>query len=156
VWWLLERLPHGGLRLFGALLYAAVAVRLLLNWDNLLRYQERGLPIFNWLLYTYGAPALCCLLGARCLRRSDEAGRLRPWRWLAPGAAFLGLLLIFALLNLEIAHYFSSGSRWTSSAATPATWSPRRPGASTPSCCSRRVSGAASARYAWWRWASWC
>lgn len=130
VWWLLERLPHGGLRLFGALLYAAVAARLLLNWDNLLHYQARGLPIFNWLLYTYGVPALCCLLGARCLRRSDEAGRLQPWRWLAPAASLLGLVLIFALVNLEIADYFSSGPwiqvdferRYTRDLVTSTAW----------------------------------
>ncbi len=130
VWWLLGRLPHGGLRLFGALLYAAVGVRLLLNWDNLLRYQERGLPILNWLLYTYGVPALCCLLGARFLRASDAAGRLRPWRWLAPATALLGLVLVFALVNLEIAHYFSSGPwiqvdyerRYTRDLVTSAAW----------------------------------
>lgn len=130
VWWLLGRLPHPGLRLFGALLYAAVAVRLLPNWHEVVRYHERGLPILNWLLYTYGVPALCCLLGARFLRRSDESGRLRPWPWLAPATAFLGLVLIFALINLEIADYFSSGPwievdygrRYTRDLVTSAAW----------------------------------
>ena len=75
-------------------------------------------------------PALCCLLGARFLRASDAAGRLRPWRWLAPATAFLGLVLVFALINLEIAHYFSSGPwiqvdyerRYTRDLVTSAAW----------------------------------
>lgn len=110
VWWLLERLPHRGLRLFGALLFACVGARLLLNWDNVLAYQERGWPILNWLLYTYGMPALACLVGAAFLRRADarHPGRATP-AFFAPAAGFLGLVLIFALINLEIADFYSSG-----------------------------------------------
>jgi uncharacterized membrane protein len=111
VWWLYGQLPHPGLRLFGALLFASVGARLLLNWDNVLRYEEHGPPVFNWLLYTYGVPALCCLAGAWLLRRAENA---RPeashaLRWLAPAASFLGLVLVFVLINLEIVDYFSAG-----------------------------------------------
>lgn len=110
VWWLLLRLPHAGLRWFGALLFAAVGARLLLNWDNLPRYEERGLPILNWLLYTYGVPALCCLLGAAALRRADarHPAAATP-TFFAPAAGFLGLLLVFALINLEIVDFYSTG-----------------------------------------------
>jgi uncharacterized membrane protein len=110
VWWLLARLPHRGLRFFGALLLAAVGARLLLNWDNVLRYEPRGWPILNWLLYTYGVPALCCLAGAAFLRRADarHPERATP-AFFAPAAAFLGLVLIFALINLEIADFYSAG-----------------------------------------------
>lgn len=110
VWWLLRRLPHAGLRSFGALLFAAVGARLLLNWDNLLRYEERGLPILNWLLYTYGVPALCCLAGSALLRRADarHPHLARP-AFYAPAAGLLGLLLIFVLINLEIADFYSVG-----------------------------------------------
>jgi len=107
VWWLFARLPHPGLRLFGALLYGVVGVRLLLNWDNVLRYQERGWPVFNWLLYTYGIPAACCLVGAALLRRA-EAGRGGGGR-LAGAVSLLGLVLVFVLINLEITDYFSTG-----------------------------------------------
>lgn len=102
VWWLFGRLPHPGLKLFGALLYTCVGARLLLN-PEVLSYQPRGLPILNWLLYTYGIPAMSCLVGAAFLRKADERTRL------APAASFLGLLLIFALINLEIVDYFSEG-----------------------------------------------
>jgi uncharacterized membrane protein len=115
VWWLFGRLPHPGLKAFGALLFAGVGARLLLN-PEVLRYQERGLPVLNWLLYTYGVPALCCLLGAWLLKRAESARR-HPPDWdllpgdrtqLAPAASLLGLLLIFALINLEIIDFFST------------------------------------------------
>ena len=69
------------------------------------------------MLYTYGAPAACCLLGAALLRRADPATRL------APAASLLGLLLVFALVNLEIVDYYSraNGSRCASSATWRAT-----------------------------------
>jgi len=120
VWWLFPRLPHPGLKYFGALLYMLVSVRLLLNFDNVLHYQTRGAPIFNWILYTYGVPALCFFVGAHFLGRV-EAARRRPEEMelyrgqktiLAPAVSFLGLLLVFALINLEIADYFSENSSY--------------------------------------------
>lgn len=112
VWWLFERLPHPGLRLFGVILFGLVGARLLLN-PEVLRYQERGWPILNWLLYTYGLAGTACLVGARFLSRAEASTRARtlgvaPSR-LAPAASLLGLVLIFALINLEIADYFSPG-----------------------------------------------
>jgi uncharacterized membrane protein len=113
--WLFGRLPHPGLRLFGAALYSLVGVRLLLN-PEVLRYEERGLPILNWLLYTYGLPIVCCFVGAWLLRRA-EAGHAvaeRPWpERLSAAIAFLGLLLIFWLINLEILHFFSKSRHLT-------------------------------------------
>lgn len=110
VWWVFGRLPHRGLRMFGAVLFAAVGVRLLFNWDNLLVYQPRGWPIVNWLLYTYGVPALACLAGAAWLRRAEALHVARVSRSRLPGAAsLLGLVLVFALVNLEIFDYFSAG-----------------------------------------------
>ncbi len=116
VWWLYRRVPHAGLKYFGAALFAVVSARLLLN-PEVLHYQERGLPILNWILYTYGVAALCCLTGARWLhsverdRMSDsERAFFYNGRFgLAPVVGFLGLILIFALINLEIADYFASG-----------------------------------------------
>ena len=116
VWWLYRRVPHPGLKYFGAVLFAIVSARLLLN-PEVLHYEERGLPILNWILYTYGVAAVCCLIGARllqsveCDRMSDNeraffyGGKLG----LAPVVGFLGLLIIFALINLEIADYYSAG-----------------------------------------------
>lgn len=112
VWWLFRRLPHPGLRSFGALLFALVGVRLLLD-PELLSDLGRGWPILNWLLYSYGICAVACLVGARWLSRAEQARHVRdagvaPSR-LPAAAALLGLLLIFALVNLEIADYYSPG-----------------------------------------------
>jgi len=116
VWWLFGKLPHPGLKYFGAILYLLVGVRLLANVE-VLSYEERGLPILNWLLYTYGVPALCAFAGAAWLARAEAGRGAAPAqdlldgdrRLLAPGASVLGLLLVFWLLNLEIIDYFSAG-----------------------------------------------
>ena len=117
VWWLYRRLPHVGLKYFGVALYAAVILRLYpdLEFRHL---NERGLVVFNWLLYTYGLPAACFLIGARGLQ-AVEASHRSPWEEKLPvgGARFawyqlaylVGLLSVFVLINLEIADAFSSG-----------------------------------------------
>jgi uncharacterized membrane protein len=115
VWWLFGKLPHPGLKYFGLLLFGLVGVRLLAN-PQVLSYEERGLPILNWLLYTYGVPSLCCLAGAAWLKRAETARRDAPEHdvlagdrtHMAPAAAGLGLVLIFALINLEIIDYYST------------------------------------------------
>ena len=78
VWWLFGMLPHPGLKwTSGLALFLAVAARLLAN-PEVLRYQPRGAPILNWLLYTYGVPALCCLAGAYLIGSPSSAGARHP------------------------------------------------------------------------------
>lgn len=116
VWWLFGRLPHPGLKYFGLLLYSAVGARLLAN-PEVLRYEPRGRAIVNWLLYTYAVPAVACLIGALWLRRAEASRGESPRHDYLPRdrefpaalVAFLGLLLIFWLINLEIADYYSAG-----------------------------------------------
>jgi uncharacterized membrane protein len=113
--WLFGRLPHPALKYVALALFAAVGVRLLANGE-VLRYEERGLPIVNWLLYTYGVPALCAFAGAFLLRRAEAARGEQPEfdvlpgdRAFAPAFSLLGLLLVFALVNVEIFDWFSEG-----------------------------------------------
>ncbi len=115
VWWLYRRLPHPGLKYFGLLLYAGVIFRLIPS-TVFLQYHERGWPIFNWLLYSYGVPCLCFLIGAAGLgpveakyRRSFEESLPIGKVPLAGVMYYTGLVLIFALINLEIADAFSVG-----------------------------------------------
>jgi uncharacterized membrane protein len=103
--WLFARLPHPGLPALAGILYALVGARLLFN-PAVLGYEERGLPVFNWILYTYGLVAVCCWFGQAFLRRASAH------RWvlrLADAIALNGLLLGFWLVNLEILDFFSEG-----------------------------------------------
>jgi uncharacterized membrane protein len=116
VCWLFGRLPHPGLKYLATALFVAVGVRLILNPD-VFRYQPRGPRVVNWLLYTYGVPALCCFLGAWWLKRHEAArGDQPPSDWmpgdrsLAPVFSLLGLVLVFWLINVEIIDFFSPGA----------------------------------------------
>jgi hypothetical protein len=106
--WLFTRVRHRGLLYWGVALLAAVFVRLALNPD-VLTYEPRGaMPIVNWYLYTYLTCAAAFLLAARWFTRTDEAIAwlpLRPSQGLAGGA----VILLFLLVNIEIADYYAPG-----------------------------------------------
>ncbi|MFZ4764383.1 MAG: DUF2339 domain-containing protein, partial [Roseimicrobium sp.] len=107
--WLFRRAPHPGLRATGAALLAVAFVRLSLN-PAVLDYHIRGeFPIWNWQLYSYSLVAAAQFLAA--------------W-WLAPPCHLLGGInlrglfcalggvLLFLLLNIEIADAFTpAGNR---------------------------------------------
>lgn len=117
VWWIYRGLPHITLKYFGALIYA-LAVLALWPSEALLHYHERGQPVLNWLLYTYGVPSACLLLGAAGLGRVEAQHRAAFERAavttletpFATVAYYTGLLLIFGLINIEIADAFSTGT----------------------------------------------
>ncbi|MFZ5482278.1 MAG: DUF2339 domain-containing protein, partial [Myxococcota bacterium] len=93
-----RRLSHPIVRAFAGALAAAVAVRLLLNPDALRYGGGEGLPVLNWTLYTWGVPAVCLLVAAR----------LWPGpAWTAVAFRVVSVLLLFALVNLEVAHAFA-------------------------------------------------
>jgi uncharacterized membrane protein len=106
--WLYTRVPHRGLLLAAVGLVGAVFVRLALNPDVFL-YEERGeIRILNWYLYTYTIAAAAFLAAAWFLKQTDDelSPSLPRPRHLFPAAA--GILL-FLLLNIEIADYYSTG-----------------------------------------------
>ena len=106
--WLYTRIPHRGLLLASVGLLGAVFVRLALNPD-VFRYEPRGdMRIVNWYLYTYVIAAAAMGLAAWWLARTDDrlADALPKPRHLLPAGA--GILL-FMLLNIEIADYYSTG-----------------------------------------------
>ena len=116
VFWLFGLVPHPGLKYFGLILFGVVGARLLLNPD-VVHYYKDAPRIFNWLLYTYGVPVLASFIGAGLLRRSEALRGADPdYDWspgdrtvIVPLVAALGLILLFALINVEIAHYYSAG-----------------------------------------------
>jgi len=117
VFWLFGLLPHPGLKYFGLMLFGVVGARLIVN-PEVLRYQPRGAPIVNWLLYTYGVPVLATFAGAWLLHRAEALRGDDPEydvaagdrTLIAPTVAGLGLVLLFVLINVEIADYFSQGA----------------------------------------------
>ncbi|MCH9646947.1 MAG: DUF2339 domain-containing protein [Deltaproteobacteria bacterium] len=119
--WLWRRLDHAGLKYFALALFAAVTARLVVNPQVLGYHSASGVPVFNWLTYTYLIPAACLLGGAYMLQRLElqrlvprEQGLYRSGKPL--GAAACGvaaILVIFAWINLSILDFFAEGSRLT-------------------------------------------
>lgn len=108
--WLYRKIPHEGLKIWSAGLFAISFVRLALN-PAVLEYHARAdQPIFNWYLYAYGTVIACFLISARWLKppRDIVLGKSAP-----PIFYALAGILGFLLLNIEIADYFSTGATLT-------------------------------------------
>jgi uncharacterized membrane protein len=96
------------LRWLAAVIVALVLARI--GWEpRIVGSQVGTTPIFNWLLYGYGVPALAFWVGGHLLRqRADDA----PARSVDAGAILFTVLLCF----LEIRHYVNGGDvYWPSS-----------------------------------------
>ena len=102
--WLFRRVPHPGLRGVGAVLLVAAFTRLALN-PAVLEYQVRGdIPILNWQLYAYSLSALAMFLAAAWMVPPAHLWDKLNLRGLF---ASLGVILLFLLLNIEIADAFT-------------------------------------------------
>jgi len=103
--WLFHRVPHRGLPIAGVVLLFASFVRLSpLNLAVLSYHAHSGTPILNWYLYTYGVAIICLLTGARLLAppHNRVLGLSIP-----PVFNAFGIALLFLLVNIEIADFFS-------------------------------------------------
>ena len=105
--WLYQRVPHRGLLIACAVLSAAVFARLAVN-PEVWTYEPRGtLRIFNWYLYTYLLAALSMFGSAWFLSRTnDRVASLPRLSHVLPAGA---VILLFILLNIEIADYYATG-----------------------------------------------
>ncbi len=102
--WLFRRVPHPGLRGTGTVLLVASFVRLALN-PAVLEYQTRGeTAILNWQLYAYSLSALAMFAAARWLTPPHDCWNKVNLRGLF---CALGGILLFLLLNIEIADAFT-------------------------------------------------
>ena len=108
--WLFRRIPHRGLRMVGAALLCVAFVRLALN-PAVLEYHDALRTEFGIGTCTRTAfPSFCLIMGARLFRPPRESAVERA----APPLLYsLGAILIFLLLNIEIADYFSVGPTLT-------------------------------------------
>ncbi len=103
--WLFHRLPHPGLRWAGVGLLVVSFIRLALN-PAVLSYHVRGTtPILNWYLYAFGVVTITLFAGAKLLAPPrDQDGPVR----FPPILNALGTILLFILVNLEIADNYTS------------------------------------------------
>ena len=120
--WLFQRVPNRGLRLVAVVLLCAAFVRLALN-PAVFEYHKRSARrIWNWYLYAYGVTSACLFAGT-WLAATPVAGPSRglapardsvpSYNWRAALLGSLGTILLFLLLNIEIADYFSVGPTLT-------------------------------------------
>ncbi|HVE71628.1 MAG TPA: DUF2339 domain-containing protein [Thermoanaerobaculia bacterium] len=103
--WLFRRIPHRGLLAWAAALLAAAFVRLTVNPEILAYHAPSDRAILNWYFYTYLVSAIAFFAAAQ-LAPKAYAKAIAICR-----AA--GTLLLFFLLNIEIADYFSTGPTLT-------------------------------------------
>lgn len=109
--WLLGKLRHPGLLAWAAGLAFVVFARLALNPAVFDYHPRSAVPIVNWYLYTYLVPAAAFFVAAWLAGRTTL-----EWPWLRRFATALnagGAVLLFLLLNIEIADYFSTGESIT-------------------------------------------
>lgn len=107
------RIPHRGLLIWTAGLLAVVFVRLAVNPAVLAYHPRGGLAIWNWYLYAYLVPALAFFLAAWFLARGDDRLAGPPLPRLSSLAAGGAVVLLFLLINIEIADFFSRGTSLT-------------------------------------------
>jgi uncharacterized membrane protein len=105
--WIVARRPLPMLRWLAAAIVALVVARV--AWEPRIVGDDVGTtPIFNWLLYGYGVPALAFWTGGRLLRqRGDDT----PVRIVEAAAILFTVLTCF----LEIRHYMTGGDIYAAS-----------------------------------------
>src|SRR4051794_37614844 len=99
--WVSQKRPLPALRALAAIAGLFVLARI--AWEPRIVGDDVGTtPIFNWLLYGYGIPAMAFWWAGHLLRRrADDA----PARMIDSGAILLTVLLVF----LEIRHVMNDG-----------------------------------------------
>ena len=107
--WLYRRIPHRGLLYWATALLSVVFVRLALNPEVFI-YEPRGMRVFNWYLYAYLICSVAIFVAAGWLSRTDDrllfTGHWAKASTLLPPA---GVILLFILLNIEIADFYATG-----------------------------------------------
>lgn len=108
--WLYGRVPHEGLKKWGYTLLLLSFFRLAFNGAVFSYHPRQGMAVFNWYLYTYLTAAAAMFAAALKWRPEDE----KIMSTSVKGALLAcGTALLFLLLNIEIADYFSTGTTLT-------------------------------------------
>jgi len=105
--WLSRRIPHKGLVIWTSGLLAAVFARLVLNLAVLTYHPRSSIPVLNWYLYTYLVAAAAFFVTAWLLKTQKRLWGIGPGIGTLASAG--GVVLLFLLLNIEIADYYFVG-----------------------------------------------
>ena len=103
--WLYTRIPHRGLLHWAMALLAIVFGALMFHEAWFETRVASHTPIFNWYLYTYLLSAASFFVAAYFVPAEPK------WRRAAASAG--GTILLFMLLNIEIADFYSTGTALT-------------------------------------------
>jgi len=109
--WLYGKIPHKGLLFASGGLFSVVFIWLVFN-PVLTHLARSGSRIWNWYLYTYIVSSAALMTGGWLLSKTREA-RVKSLRYLPKLLLMGGVLLLFWLLNIEVADFYSTGSRIT-------------------------------------------
>ncbi|MGA8808245.1 MAG: DUF2339 domain-containing protein [Thermoanaerobaculia bacterium] len=107
--WLYRRIPHRGLLAWSGALFAAAFVRLAINPAVLSYHPASHHAIVNWYLYTYLVSAAAFFVAAWLLPANDDA----EFNGARPIVNAGGAILLFLLVNIEIADFYSTGPTLT-------------------------------------------
>jgi len=111
--WLYRRIPHRGLLYWAMALLSAVFVRLAMN-PEIFIYEPRGMRVFNWYLYAYLICSVAMFVAAWWLSRTDDRLLLTgDWSTASTLLPPAGVILLFILLNIEIADFYATGPEIT-------------------------------------------
>ncbi|MBF0405920.1 MAG: DUF2339 domain-containing protein [Candidatus Riflebacteria bacterium] len=105
--WLFAKLRKNALMYLGVALLLISFARLGINAEVFNYYPRIESSFFNWFLYAYSVCAAALIAGAWFL--PDDSAKIFNVK-IKPLLYFLGVILLFMLLNIEIANHFSTGS----------------------------------------------
>jgi uncharacterized membrane protein len=105
--WLCRRTSEPGVIVGCWLLAGGALVRLVANGEIWTYHDRTGIPFFNWYVYAFGATAALFLISARWVSTNETARAVRFSETLTAAAG----ALIFMLINIEIADFYSSEDR---------------------------------------------
>jgi uncharacterized membrane protein len=107
--WLYRRIPHRGLLAWSGALLGAAFLRLAVNPAELSYHPASHHAVVNWYLYTYLVSASAFFVAAWLLPNDDAA----EFDFARPAANACGGILLFLLVNIEIADFYSTGPTLT-------------------------------------------
>ncbi len=110
--WLFLRIRHRGLLASSLGLLTVVLIRLAFNPAVFTYHARSETAVFNWYLYTYVIAAAATFVAASLLRGEESLFDVRQLRPVYVLSAF-GTVLLFLLLNIEIADFFATGPNLT-------------------------------------------